>query len=238
MLHPTLEAELATAREHQNDYLPNAIIGQHLGDKTLCMVVGPAGVGKTTIMNRAVELDPDFGRAAVFCTREPRDDDDPGMFRNMEHDNATVRELLDRIKQKEVVQYAVHPTQGTIYGTEAMDYAAPYNMLATLSGVVEGMRRLPFLQTHTFGVITEPTDWQEWFDERFPVGHPDRTKRLSEARISLDWLLQDRLVLWLRNDRGDIDSTAKRLIAMSRGEIDSEDLRDTATKLLEKVEEL
>ena len=112
MLSPNVAARANEAAKLQTTYMPNATVAAQLKEKNLVMFVGPASVGKSFLMNRIVERDVDFGRVSVFTTREARPDDEPGMFRNLPHDDANVTMLLDKIQRGEVVQYAVHPTSG------------------------------------------------------------------------------------------------------------------------------
>jgi len=172
-------------------------VAAQLKEKNLIMFVGPASVGKSFLMNHIMEHDIDFGRVSVFTTREARPDDEPGMFRNLPHDDANVTALLGKIQRGEVVQYAVHPTSGRIYGSEITDYGRPeitdygrpFSMLATLSGIVNTLRKLPFQTTHVIGLAVDPDIWLNRFYERYPEPSDERTKRLQEAAQSLQWLL-------------------------------------------------
>jgi ribonuclease HI len=232
MLSHDTQARLDQARLHENDYRPNDEICRQIGDKVLIMVVAPAAVGKTTVMDRAVQLNDEFARVPIFSTREPRPDDEPGMFRLSPHEDNHVAQLLDKFETRQVVQYAIHPTQGTIYGTEARDYPARYNLLATLSTVVDGLRKLPFEQTHTIGLITDSAHWQKWFNDRYPANHPERGKRAREAVQSLEWLLSDQETLWLYNRPDELDETAQDLIDIVQGTTEPADLRLQAAQLL------
>jgi hypothetical protein len=111
------------------------------------------------------------------------------MFRNLPHDDANVTMLLDKIQRGEVVQYAVHPTSGRFYGSEITDYGRAFNMLPALSGIVNSLRRLPFQTTHVIGLAVDPDIWLRRFYERYPEPSDERTKRLNEAAVSLQWLL-------------------------------------------------
>src|SRR5690606_73423 len=118
-----------------------------------------------------------FGLVSVFTTREQREDDDPELFRTLPHTNESVTALLDRINNREVVQYAVHPTQSHIYGTELSDYRSEYNLLATFSGAVEQFRELPFEKTYAISLVPQAEIWAEWFNTRYPENHTNRQKR-------------------------------------------------------------
>jgi len=215
MLSSDVTTRLQQAASRQSSYVPNDTITAQLKEKNLIMFVGPAAVGKSYLMNRIVERDVDFGRVAVFTTREARPDDEPGMFRNIPHDDSHVTQLLDKIEAGEVVQYIVHPTN-RIYGSEITDYAKSFNMLATLSTVVNSLRQLPFQTTHIIGLAVEPDVWLRRFYNR-PMPADERSKRLSEAIVSLQWLLDPahlQEITWVDNTSED-DSTAVQSVINS-----------------------
>lgn len=189
MLSPGIQKQLEEAAKAQGSYTPNGQVSKELRIKQLVMLVGPAATGKSYLMNRIAEHDPDFSRVSVFTTRETRGDDEPGMFRCLPHDDKNVSELLETIQLGNAVQYAVHPTSGRIYGSVLADYPKTYNMLATLSGIVNHLRELPFARTYVVGLVCDPEIWLKRFYERYPKPSDERTKRLNEAVVSLEWLL-------------------------------------------------
>lgn len=214
MLSPDIAARVQQAAQQQVTYAPNAAISAQLQEKNLVMFVGPAAVGKSYLMNKIVDHDIDFGRVSVFTTRDARDDDEPGMFRYIPHDDANVTALLGKIQRGEVVQYAVHPTSGRIYGSEITDYAKPFNMLATLSGIVDSLRQLPFETTHVIGLAVDPDIWLQRFNSR-PMTPDDRAKRLSEALVSLQWLLDMahlQEITWVDNSSADESAALQAVI--------------------------
>lgn len=213
MLSPEVEARLNTARQNEKNYQPNSEIAAKLAEKTLVMFVGPVAVGKSFLMNHVAEVAGDFSRVPVFTTRQPREDDEPGMFRYLPHDDAHVSKLLDKIENGGVVQYAIHPTSGRIYGSEITDHPNTYNMLATLSGGVEQLQRMPFKATVTLGVAVPPPTWQRRLAARYPQPSEEKTKRLKEAVLSLEWLLSHDDVRWVTN-AGDIAATAQETIGI------------------------
>jgi len=243
MLSPEVQSRLDTARFAEATYQPREDIASRLGEKVLIMLVGPAAAGKTYIMDEVVASDPRFQRVSVFTTRTARPDDAPGMFRCLPHDDEHVSQLLGLIDEREVVQYAVHPTQGTIYGTMVDDYPGEANLLATLSGSVEHMRRLPFKEAYAVCLATMPDDWQSWFDDRFPVGHPDRIKRLGEAVSSLEWMLDEAnqgIIRWVPNFAGQPEVAAREIISVTDGTEPKRDetLVDYAKATLERARQL
>jgi hypothetical protein len=202
-LSPETQARLAKARINQSSYVPSAEVGDYLSDKALVMVIGPAAIGKSFVMNHLVESDKDFARVPVFTTRDARPDDEPGMFEVHPHDDNSVNAILDKIEARQVVQYAIHPTTGRIYGSTTSHYTRPFNLLATLSTVVGPMRHLPFKNTFAIALSTDSEAWKTWFFERYPEASEERTKRLAEATECLEWALspdQEQIVRWVYND--------------------------------------
>ena len=236
MLSPETQARLVLAREHETEYRPNQDIQRQIGNKVLVMLVGPASMGKTHIMMTAALLDDSFVRVPSFTTREPRPDDERAAYRYIPADEEHVSRILDDIEAGEVVQYGVHPTKGTIYGSMIEDHAAPVNMLATLSNAVEQLRHVGFKRTPLIGLVAEPDVWQEWFLARYPEASPERTARAQEAVLSLEWLLAQPPgeVKWLHNQKDRETATSGELIGLVHGETNDENSgRKLATECLE-----
>lgn len=225
MLSEAVRERLIAAKLAQPDYAPSLATRTKLGSKAIniALFVGPAAIGKTHLMERIEELDPRFGRVPVFSTRDARPDDDPAMFRLFPHDDKNVTAILDNIDKGAYVQYAVHPTQHRIYGTEPDDYLSEYNMLAALASGVDQFLELPFENKHIIGLSAEPAIWARWFNRRYPAGE-DRQKRLAEAIISLDWLLapeQGRSVTFIKNRDDEDQEVAREIIEAVTGRDDT-----------------
>lgn len=204
-------ATLEQAAISQATYQPNQAVKNSLKNKSLIMFVGPVATGKTFVMNTVVAENSAFGRVPAFTTREPRNDDDNGMFRYFPHDDHHITRLLNKIKLGEAVQYAIHPTSQRIYGSEVQDYPNEYNMLATLSGVVGQMSTLPFRHTFIIGLVCKADVWQAWLSKRYPHGGQEMNKRVMEAIRSLEWLLEH-TVVWVENVPNQPQQTARAVI--------------------------
>lgn len=239
MLSSDVTTRLQQAASRQSSYVPNAAITAQLKEKNLIMFVGPAAVGKSYLMNHIVDRDIDFGRVSVFTTRDARPDDEPGMFRTIPHDDQNVTQLLDKIEAGEVVQYAVHPTSGRIYGSEITDYAKPFNMLATLSGIVNSLRQLPFQTTHVIGLAVEPDVWLRRFYDR-PMSPDEQSKRLGEAIVSLEWLLDPAHIpeiTWVNNTSADESIAVQSVInAVKYNKPGDDTALRTAQSMLERLQ--
>lgn len=171
------------------------------------MLIGPSAIGKSTLMNKIIQLHPEFGRVTGFTTRSPRPNDEPGQYRYLSKQAAR-----QKVADKRLIQYAISPTTGQIYGSEVDDYPAYYNLLDTLSNVVEELRKLPFKKTIAISLTAPPNQWREWFLSRYPAPSEEAKKRLEEAKLSINWSLNDPDTYWLENSTDQLTNTAQKLI--------------------------
>jgi guanylate kinase len=206
-----------------------------LSQKELALIVGPAAIGKSTLMRRVVELDDDFGVVSGFTSRPPRLNDEGGRYRYISADDVEAV-----IASPETIQYAVHPTTGFVYGTQLQDYAAQYNLLDTLSSVADQLRTLPFRKTTIISLTAPSADWQEWFFARYPSASVERRKRLEEAAQSIRWSLNQTEHYWLVNHQSDVDSVATSLIHLVKNGASTKPVngRQVAEDLLATIETL
>lgn len=214
-LSQELQKRLEHAARKQLDYRPAVSVRSKIADKTLVMVIAPTAMGKTFVMNMAVELDDRVARVSVFTTRDPRPDDQAGMFRYYQRNEHDLGTLLDKIDHKKLVQYAIFPHSGQMYGSEPQDFPRSYNLLATLSNSVEQLSRVGFRAAVPVGLIANPKVWCEWFDARYGDRHRDRPARLKEALESIDWLLANDEARWLVNEPGRVENVARQLIKIA-----------------------
>lgn len=216
-LSPETLARLRAAQENEATYRPNLTIQQELKSRSLTMVVAPTAMGKTFVMKRVSELDSSFGRSSVLSTRDPRPDDEPGMFRLFKNDDHDVNQILDRIEDGELVQYAIHPSENTIYGTELQDHPYEYNLLATLSGSINQLQGVGFGRTIIVGLVAPPKPWLTWFNQRYPTPTPKRLSRLIEAKQSYTDLMNRNDVHWVINTPDNADQPAQAIIDITKG---------------------
>ena len=201
-----------------------------LRGKILVMLVGPSAMGKSTIMNEAVRLDPEFSRVRSFTTRQPRSNDEPHQYFYLTPD-----EVAAKRQAGEIVSEVIFPTTNQTYGTLHESYTGTYCLLDTLSNSVAEYRDLDFADTITISLTTTLGRWREWFLMRYPEANTEAMRRLEEAAISINWSLSDPETLWLINDDTP-ETIAKKLIAISRGAQPTDDGREMARAILDLIE--
>lgn len=196
------------------------------------MLVGPTAVGKSTIMHEVVNQDAEFSYAKAFTTRPRRE----GEITTYRHVSGAQAEAL----RDAAYTYFTHPTTGIIYGTDAMTFNSRYTLLDTLSNAVDAFKSLPFERTITVSVTCDPEEWERRLKQRFPEPSEDRTKRLLEAKQSIEWsLAQADDHHWLVNATGVLGTTAETLRRFVQAQQSFTPERPhLAEKMLESVERL
>lgn len=187
-----------------------------LGTRTLIMLVAPTAMGKSTIMNTAVQLDSRFARVRSFTTRPHRSNDEPGQYIYLSD-----ADLVHERSHGTVVTETTFPNTGYTYGTLYTSYSGEFCLLDTLANSVAIYRALPFHRTLTVSLVASPEDWCAWFVSRYPEHSDMAVKRLKEAELSIAWSLQDPETAWLVND-GTPEAAAQTLIDLIHGQTASD----------------
>jgi guanylate kinase len=179
-----------------------------LSEKTAVLLVGPTAVGKSTVMNAALQLDERFSRATGFTTRAPRPNDEPGQYRYLAR-----RDVEDMQASGDLLQFAHNPANDQLYGTTVADFPNEYNMKDTLSSAVQEFESLPFKACRVISLTVEADAWHQWLLSRYPERSAERTQRLQEALISITWSLsRTHNHHWLINSPGQELRVARELI--------------------------
>lgn len=200
----------------EQTYRPNSTVAAGLSMKKLALIVGPTAVGKSTLMNNIVQIDTRFARISGLTSRPARTEDEPGMYRYIQHDEPHLKEVLRKVEAGELVQYAIHPTTGYIYATETQDYPSIYNCADVLGHAVSAFRGLPSGGSYTYSIVCSPSNWQQRLYTRYPSpDDPDLTKRLAEATINLEWSLQDPKTVWIENSDNQLESASQAIIRLT-----------------------
>jgi len=235
MLSPQTTQRLGSLFKNQDHYEPNLGIADQLAAKNIIMVVGATGEGKNTVMDKVATLDERFKVAGTRTSREPRKDDDKDRYTYWENSDTGLIPVLEAIDTRELVQYAVNPYAQLIYGSAIEDYPAVYNLADVFSSAVRDFRRLGFKQALAITLISQPHEWLERFERRFPRGHEQRQARRDEAIESFTWSLSQRSShYWVENIDGKPEIAAQAVIDIALGNSQGDQsCRQLASKSLE-----
>jgi guanylate kinase len=200
---------LDVLRALEPNYQPSPQTAEAIQDKELVAFIGAFAVGKTTLMRTIAAEHEGYTEVVSFTSRPPREGDDN--YRFMEHTEANIERLVGKARMGRLVNFAVHATTGFVYGTEPEDYRSRHCMLATTAKSYESDKNLPFAVVRPVVVVAQPEAWLDRISARSTSGQ-DRMARMREARLSLEWSLDQQCVLYVNNTDSDISSTANRVV--------------------------
>lgn len=210
------------------NYQPSEEAVAQIGKIKLLMVVGPSGVGKTSIINRL-----ELPYVAADITRPPRPEEKGGVDYHFRND---YEHVVEQIKNGEFVQVAIGPG-GDFYSTLAGSYPdSGAAVMAVVHNAVNNFRNLKFKET--ISVFITPPSFDEWI-RRLDVHHHDaeqRTRRLVEAARSLEFALNDpKMHFILNDDLGLAAAQTKNIVDGNVDEVRENQARKIAQSLFESV---
>lgn len=194
------------------------------------MLVGPAAIGKSTIMNEVARLDDRFSYVRAFTTRAKR----PG--EKSHYSFISKQQASQLIHSGQAITHFEHPTTHDIYGTTAASYRTTYNLLDTLSIAVDTYQALPFARHVTISLTASPEEWRRWFLSRYPSPSEEATKRLKEAELSINWSLADPYTHWVQNKDGKTHEVAHQLIQIATSNHEQTSTPTEPRAMLELIE--
>lgn len=219
MLSDKTKQHIKTLLASQDDYRPSTETRLGLSEKTLIMLVGPTGAGKSTVMRQFTTLDPNISIVGTITTRAPRHDDHIERYTFYEHSEAGLQPLFDNISKGKLVQYVVNPYSHQIYGSSLSDYPSDVNIGDFFSNVIEPFHDYGFGRVIPITIVTSGESWLNRFNQRFPVGHPQRASRRAEAITSLRWSLDKHKTahFFVLNPEGSAMEAAKDIAMILNG---------------------
>ncbi|MGA3150501.1 MAG: hypothetical protein ABSD10_02740 [Candidatus Saccharimonadales bacterium] len=193
------------------NYRPAPEVLARIKNISLLVVIGPSGVGKSSIINRlGLQFVPSD------TTRRPRPEEKEGVDFCFLTD---YDQVVADIKAGRFVQVAIG-TEGDLYATRASAYPkSGLAVMPVMADVVPIFRNLGFVKT--ISVFIAPPSYQEWMRRMGSHQLKDEQlkKRLDEARRSLDFVFSDKLTHFILND--DLEKAATQVKQLLRGAIDA-----------------
>ncbi len=217
------------ASTHQSGYEPTEEIKKKIASIDLIAIVGPTGVGKTSIIE---QLELPFIMSDVSRDRRPDEKNDVNY-----HFRSDYLGMFKDIKQGAYVQYLVTPS-GEFYGTRGSAY--PDSGKCTMAVVAEQIphfREMGFRSVQCIYIM--PPSYVEWMRRIGGVRTKDLLSRISEARNSITLAINDGDYTFVLNDT--LDLAVDDVKSLIRGEqIDGHRAQlafDTADILLKRIGE-
>ena len=211
-------------------------VAQELAKKVIVPIIGPSGIGKSTVMQTICSLDDRFSHSTAFTTRPQRSNEPSDAYHFLPNTPEHYAQIRQDFEDGTIIQYVEHPTTGHIYGTYVTDYTNEYNMLATLSNTVGGFRSVGFVACRAVMLVATAAEWRHRFFAR-NMPEVEAEKRIAEGITSIEWGLgQGDAVAWITNANGKLTEASKQIISYSTGdEITQDNARYIAEQLLDAL---
>jgi guanylate kinase len=180
--------------ELKQNYKPNFDVSKHISQLTLLMVIGPSGVGKSTVMKQL-----GYTYVPSDTTRLKTESEIDGVDYIFRQD---YDQLFKEIQDGQFVQFVVGPA-GEFYGTKDSSYP-PFGiaMMAVVAKEIENFRSLGFGQTISAFITPQSFDeWMKRFDSYRSLTSGKREHRLIEGGQSLGMSLSDDQTHFILNDQ-------------------------------------
>lgn len=224
----TREEFLSQLSQLVKNYEPSPVALQRITHITLFMVIGPSGVGKTSII-KAMNIP--YVASDITRPKRPEEIDGEDYFFRIDYDK-----LLYDIKHGGFVQVAVGPG-GDFYGTRANSYPSfGMAVYAVVADVIPLFRELGFEKTFSLYIV--PPNMQEWMHrmEAHKMSSAELEKRMAEAQRSLKFALNDVQTHFILNDvLDDAITQANDLIGGRANKVREEYAKQTADRLYKEL---
>jgi guanylate kinase len=178
------------ASKLQDTYVPNEILLKRRAEIDLVAIVGPTGVGKSSIISNL-----NIPVVISDVTRDKRPDEKDGKTYSFKHDYL---KIIEEIKAGNYVQFIVS-SSGEFYGTHISAYSQ-YNLytMAIYAKEIENFKKLNFKSLDQYYIM--PPSYIEWMNRIGGVRAKDLLTRIQEAKESILLALEDPNYTFVLND--------------------------------------
>ena len=221
-------------QDMQPEYRPNRETRARMSRLGLVLATGPAGSGKNTVMNAAIEASKTREDGMIFdqtissTTRDPRTNNNILEQHGNEYFFITPEEAHTAANAGELVQYVmVGPGNEVFYGSRAENYPKEgVALMDVVSSAVKPLRGLKFDRVIATSIIAESHKvWIDRLDARGTLAPKDRAARLEEAKDSLSNALDGNYWFIVNRDR-QLAAAANTLIRLGEfGELERDEQR-------------
>ena len=206
------------------NYQASPEVLKHISGITLCMIIVPSGVGKSSLIEQT-----GFDFVPSDTTRPARPGEQEGldMYFRKDYD-----QVMADIKAGRFVQIAPFAT-GDFYATKATSYpASGVGIMPVMANVIPIFRSLGFKDT--ISAFITPPSYDEWMRrlQSHPVPPEKIASRMEEAKRSFDFALTDKQTHFILNDN--LQKATIQVRQLLKGEIDKnrEDLGRQAAQAI------
>lgn len=189
-------------------YHPSPAVEEHISRVTLLMLIGPSGVGKSTLIKHS-----GLHFVPSDTTRSARPGEKDGVDMNFRTD---YDQLAADIKAGNFVQIAPFAT-GELYATKYTSYPnSGAAIMPVMAEAISVFRRLGFSKTISAFVV--PPSHEEWMRRmsQQEMTVEQRAKRLSEAKVSFEFGLSDQETHFILCD--DINESVEQVNGLLNGQ--------------------
>ena len=215
------------ARKLRDVYTVSNAVQMRLANVDLLAVVGPTGVGKTTIINKL-----DMPAVLSDVTRDMRPDEENNQNYHFREDYV---QILQEVKTGTFAQFVVSES-GDFYGTHMDAYPEEgWCSMAIFATAIPAFRELGFRRVLPIYIM--PPGYVEWMRRIGAQRDSDISDRIAEAITSIKTALLDPEYHFVLNDN--VDFAVRDIQRIINGEAPDDHrarlARETADILLERL---
>ncbi len=220
----------------ESTYTVNDSVRSALGTKSFTGLTGPFGIGKSTISDEVLRLEPSIQPIHTTTTRH-RKPEDPAGFKTAD-EGVTFESLRDAVRHGELVNYSVIPG-ADIYGTYPQGFPAEHTIGPFLPTSIEHIKKAGFAHHNFVYVVTAGELWLQYVSNIRQNLSKDRfVSRVNESLSSIDFALHNIDSLsFIDNRDGEVGVTlaARQIAAIALNQSNESLNKAVAVQYLEQM---